>query len=39
MLDSDAAAAVTDVTLAAGSAGIIPAFGAIVSFPGTAVAS
>jgi hypothetical protein len=39
MLGSDVVAAVTDVTLAAGSAGIVPACGAIVSFPGTAVAS
>jgi hypothetical protein len=39
MLSSDAAAAVTDVTLAADSAGMIPAVGAIVNLPGTAVAS
>jgi hypothetical protein len=39
MLGSDVVAAVTDVTLAAGSADIIPAVGAIVSLPGTAVAS
>jgi hypothetical protein len=39
MMGPGAAAAVTDVTLALGWAGIIPRVGTIVSFPGTVVAS